>query len=272
MKQQANEALKPGTAGLFLLIRKMTTDKVLEDLKGVGGTVIRTSFDHAKEDALKTALAAHVPVPAPATPEVSRPRSRRPPPRPDRRWKNSVSNLRGNRARAFPGACRPGEGRSESARPLPREQPPLWVSRRRRRGRMHRRSQDANRRKPRPEAYQHIVYQDPLRASRVSLHRVLLLRFILVVGDLGLLLASSRRPSVTVLVTSLPSRTTTTSILTCRRGSRRTRLRPLHLVVRDKSAFIFLANASVPATRPGRQAGVHPPQSAVDAGLTRSDL
>ena len=28
MKQQANEALKPGTAGLFLLIRKMTTDKV----------------------------------------------------------------------------------------------------------------------------------------------------------------------------------------------------------------------------------------------------
>jgi len=61
MKRQANEALKPGTAGLFLLIRKMTTDKVLEDLKGEGGTVIRTSFDHAKEDALKAALAAHVP-------------------------------------------------------------------------------------------------------------------------------------------------------------------------------------------------------------------
>jgi uncharacterized membrane protein len=61
MKEQANEALKPGTAGLFLLIRKMTTDKVLEDLKGVGGAVIRTSFDHAKEDALKAALADHVP-------------------------------------------------------------------------------------------------------------------------------------------------------------------------------------------------------------------
>jgi hypothetical protein len=30
-----NDALKPGTAGLFLLIRKMTTDK--EDLKGIGG-------------------------------------------------------------------------------------------------------------------------------------------------------------------------------------------------------------------------------------------
>ncbi|MBV9290759.1 MAG: DUF1269 domain-containing protein [Hyphomicrobiales bacterium] len=65
MKRQANEALKPGTAGLFLLIRKMTTDKVLEDLRGVGGTVIRTSFDHAKEEALKEALAPHLPAVAP---------------------------------------------------------------------------------------------------------------------------------------------------------------------------------------------------------------
>jgi len=72
MRRQANEALKPGTAGLFLLIRKMTTDKVLDDLKGVGGTVIRTSFDHAKEEALKAALAAHVP-PPPAPPAVEAP-------------------------------------------------------------------------------------------------------------------------------------------------------------------------------------------------------
>ena len=66
MKQQANEALKPGTAGLFLLIRKMTTDKVLEDLKGVGGTVIKTSFDHTKEEALKEALKPHLPRAEPA--------------------------------------------------------------------------------------------------------------------------------------------------------------------------------------------------------------
>ena len=70
MKQQANEALKPGTAGLFLLIRKMTTDKVLEDLKGAGGAVIQSSFDHTKENALRAALSAHVPVPVPAAPEV----------------------------------------------------------------------------------------------------------------------------------------------------------------------------------------------------------
>ncbi len=69
MRTQANEALKPGTAGLFLLIRKMTTDKVLEDLKGVGGTVIRTSFDHAKEEALKAALQAQLPVAQPSAPD-----------------------------------------------------------------------------------------------------------------------------------------------------------------------------------------------------------
>ena len=56
MKEVA-ESLKPGDAALFLLIRKLTTDKVLEDLKGIGGTVLRTSFDHTKEDALRAALA-----------------------------------------------------------------------------------------------------------------------------------------------------------------------------------------------------------------------
>jgi uncharacterized membrane protein len=56
MKDAAG-ALQPGTAGLFLLVRKMTTDKVLADLKGVGGTVMRTSFDETKETALREALA-----------------------------------------------------------------------------------------------------------------------------------------------------------------------------------------------------------------------
>jgi uncharacterized membrane protein len=46
-----------GKAVLFLLIRKMTTDKVLADLEGEGGTVLRTSFDETKENALRKALA-----------------------------------------------------------------------------------------------------------------------------------------------------------------------------------------------------------------------
>ena len=55
--KDVSQTLQSGNAALFLLIRKLTTDKVLEDLKGVGGTVLRTSFDHTKEEALRTALA-----------------------------------------------------------------------------------------------------------------------------------------------------------------------------------------------------------------------
>ncbi|MGD9545580.1 MAG: DUF1269 domain-containing protein [Methylocystis sp.] len=51
-------AVPPGGAALFLLVRKMTTDKVLEGLKGVGGVVLRTSFDKSKEDAIRAALSA----------------------------------------------------------------------------------------------------------------------------------------------------------------------------------------------------------------------
>ena len=54
------EAVPPGGAALFLLVRKMTTDKVLEGLKGVGGTVLRTSFDKSKDDAIRAALSAHI--------------------------------------------------------------------------------------------------------------------------------------------------------------------------------------------------------------------
>lgn len=56
--KDAASALQPNTAGLFLLIRKMTTDKVLADLKGVGGTLIKTSFDETKEAELRAALSA----------------------------------------------------------------------------------------------------------------------------------------------------------------------------------------------------------------------
>lgn len=53
-------SLQPGNAALFVLVKKMTADKVLDDLKGTGGTVLRTSLDHSKEQALRDALAAHV--------------------------------------------------------------------------------------------------------------------------------------------------------------------------------------------------------------------
>jgi uncharacterized membrane protein len=55
MKEMA-AAIQPGTAALFVLVRKATGDKVLEGLKGEGGTVIKTSLDHTKEAALQAAL------------------------------------------------------------------------------------------------------------------------------------------------------------------------------------------------------------------------
>jgi uncharacterized membrane protein len=58
--KDAAQALPPGGAGLFLLIQKMTEDKVMAELAGVGGTVMRTSFDHTKEEALREALSGHV--------------------------------------------------------------------------------------------------------------------------------------------------------------------------------------------------------------------
>ena len=55
--RQAARTLQSGNAALFLLIRKMTTDKMLAALRGVGGTVMRSSFDETKEEALRGALA-----------------------------------------------------------------------------------------------------------------------------------------------------------------------------------------------------------------------
>jgi uncharacterized membrane protein len=65
------ETLQSGNAALFLLIRKMTTDKVAAALKGTGGTVLRSSFDETKQDVLQAALAdvqdsaTHAPAAAP---------------------------------------------------------------------------------------------------------------------------------------------------------------------------------------------------------------
>ena len=58
--RDAAQSLQSGNAALFLLVRKMTTDKVLAALQGEGGTVLRTSFDETKEEALRAALAGAI--------------------------------------------------------------------------------------------------------------------------------------------------------------------------------------------------------------------
>lgn len=53
-----SESIQPGNAVLFVLIKSMTGDKVLDHMRGTGGVVLKTSLDHAKEEALREAIAA----------------------------------------------------------------------------------------------------------------------------------------------------------------------------------------------------------------------
>jgi uncharacterized membrane protein len=55
MKSLAS-TLKPGSSALFVLVRKVTPDKVLEQLAGTGGTVLKTSLSHENEARLQAAL------------------------------------------------------------------------------------------------------------------------------------------------------------------------------------------------------------------------
>ncbi len=50
----------PGSSALFVLVRKATPDKerVLEELKGIGGKILKTSLSHEDEAKLQAALSA----------------------------------------------------------------------------------------------------------------------------------------------------------------------------------------------------------------------
>ena len=61
MKDLAS-TLQPGSSALFVLVRKMTADKVLEELHGTGGKVLKTSLSHDDEKKLQAALDAAQPV------------------------------------------------------------------------------------------------------------------------------------------------------------------------------------------------------------------
>ena len=57
MKQMA-ATLTPGHAALCVLVRRATPDKVLDEIKGFGGTVLRTSLSHENEAKLQAALSS----------------------------------------------------------------------------------------------------------------------------------------------------------------------------------------------------------------------
>ena len=55
MKKLAS-SLDPGSSALFVLVRSSTPDKVLAELQGTGGTVLKTSLSHEDEAKLQAAL------------------------------------------------------------------------------------------------------------------------------------------------------------------------------------------------------------------------
>ena len=50
------KSLEPGTSALFTLVRRVNVDKVLPELKGFGGTILRTSLTNEQEQRLRAAL------------------------------------------------------------------------------------------------------------------------------------------------------------------------------------------------------------------------
>ncbi len=57
MKELAG-SMNAGSSVLFVLVRKATPDKVLEELKGTGGSILKTSLSHENEAKLQEALSA----------------------------------------------------------------------------------------------------------------------------------------------------------------------------------------------------------------------
>ena len=51
------DTMKPNTSALFVLVRKATPDRVLEQLKGTGGRILQSSLSHEEVDRLQSVLA-----------------------------------------------------------------------------------------------------------------------------------------------------------------------------------------------------------------------
>jgi uncharacterized membrane protein len=57
MKELA-DGMPAGSSALFVLVRKATPDRVLDEVKGTGGKILRTSLTHEDETKLQAALNA----------------------------------------------------------------------------------------------------------------------------------------------------------------------------------------------------------------------
>lgn len=61
------QTIPPGTSALFLLVAKATPDKVIAETREFNPRILKTSLSQEQEQALRTALAEHMPQAAAAT-------------------------------------------------------------------------------------------------------------------------------------------------------------------------------------------------------------
>ena len=54
--REVGSTITPGTSAIFVLVRKATSDKVLEDLSKFQGTILKTSLSHEDEAKLQAVL------------------------------------------------------------------------------------------------------------------------------------------------------------------------------------------------------------------------
>jgi uncharacterized membrane protein len=56
--QELAATMTPGSSVLFVPVRKATVDKVLEEMKGTGGKILKTSLSHEDAAKLEAAISA----------------------------------------------------------------------------------------------------------------------------------------------------------------------------------------------------------------------
>jgi uncharacterized membrane protein len=56
LMKELGDALRPGTSALFVLIRRTTPQRLMDELRGFEGKVIRTSLTRTKEEELRDLL------------------------------------------------------------------------------------------------------------------------------------------------------------------------------------------------------------------------
>jgi len=54
--KEVGNSIQPGTSTIFMLVQQVTFDKVVEQLKPFGGTIVRTSLSSENEAKLKAAF------------------------------------------------------------------------------------------------------------------------------------------------------------------------------------------------------------------------